>query len=905
MTTYLFSQIASGTVLAFDPAVDTLRFDSSSFHAADVRLEYAPGGTSLTLQADGKTLVLQGASAWAPRSGHFSFANSSQILIASPDQPNPVPSLPWTNDLLIGTGVGPTTLTGGDGNDTCVVDSSDDLVVEAAGGGTDKVKSSISYTLGAHVEQLELTGSAHLNGTGNALDNKLWGNAGNNVLDGGAGNDMLDGGAGNDTYVVDSLYDQVRDSGGLDTIRASISYSLISSGIENLVLTGTTGLQGTGNQFSNRLTGSRGNDTLSGLEGQDNLSGGDGNDSLVGGSGNDILGGGTGNDTLFGGDNDDKLYGGAGDDSLSGGAGINELWGGEGHDVLQAGSGSDKLYGGAGNDTLTGLQLFGGGGNDTLIDDSGSPTALHDGGAGDDIYRFSNSSSRATEAVDGGIDTVHLSLNQSWRWGFTYTLDANVENLMITGSYPSSPFDLRGNELDNQMTGEKGDDRLDGGLGADTLRGGSGQDTYVVDNLGDVVIEEGPAGEGDTVESSVSFTLGANLERLILTGSADIDGKGNELNNRLYGNEGVNLLEGGAGNDTLRSSAGPDTLVGGSGDDVYAGDLRSVSIVEVAGGGIDTVESYTDHVLGAQIENLRLVYHDGFGIAALNGTGNGLANRITGNALDNTLQGLGGNDSLEGGEGKDFLDGGAGADSLVGGSGNDLYRVDSTDDIVVEEAGGGIDSVHSAISHTLGSQVENLTLTGSSAIDATGNELANALRGNSSTNRLAGGLGQDTLDGGYGRDTLEGGEGRDSFVVRYDGSANADLITDFSCEIDKLCIAWAAGDGDRWVEGATLASGPGGFAAGAELVIITTDIVGSITAQSAAQAIGAASSAYAAGQTAVFVVDNGSDSAVYLFTASSEVYGGAGAAVSSSELQLLATLQGTASTALGDYLFAA
>lgn len=131
-----------------------------------------------------------------------------------------------------------------------------------------------------------------------------------------------------------------------------------------------------------------------------------------------------------------------------------------------------------------------------------------------------------------------------------------------------------------------------------------------------------------------------------------------------------------------------------------------------------------------------------------------------------------GADTLNGLAGADTLDGGAGADRLIGGAGDDLYRVDSAADVVVELSGGGEDLVETGLSHTLGTAVERLTLTGSGAVNGTGNELANTLTGNNAANELSGGLGADTLDGAGGTDTLLGGDGAD----RLDGGAGADRL---------------------------------------------------------------------------------------------------------------------------------
>ena len=253
------------------------------------------------------------------------------------------------HDLLDG-GTGTDTMIGGTGNDTYIVDATGDVVTELANEGTDTVQSSIAYTLGAIVENLTLTGTAAINGTGNALNNTLIGNGGSNVLTGGAGNDTYVVGAG-DTVVENA-------GGGTDTVQSVVAWTL-SLNVENLTLTGTANINGTGSSGNNVLIGNSGNNTLDSGSGNDTVDGGDGNDSLLGGSGNDTLLGGLGTDTLNAGSGNDSLNGGDGTDTLDGGSGDDQLLGGAGNDTLTGGSGADQFTGGTGNDTL-----MGGSGND-------------------------------------------------------------------------------------------------------------------------------------------------------------------------------------------------------------------------------------------------------------------------------------------------------------------------------------------------------------------------------------------------------------------------------------------------------------------------------------------------------------------------------------------------------------
>ena len=322
---------------------------------------------------------------------------------------------------------------------------------------------------------------------------------------------------------------------------------------------------------------------------------------------------------------------------------------------------------------------------------------------------------------------------------------------------------LNGNSGGNTLAGGAGNDTLDGGTGVDTLQGGTGDDTYVVDNPSDVVTENASEGT-DTVQSSVTRTLGSNQENLVLIGGSAIDGIGNSQANAITGNDAANYLKGnsgddslvgGAGNDTLDGDSGADTMVGGTGDDLYTFSTADNLIVENASEGADAVQTSTSYTLDANVENLVLT-----GSSGISGTGN---------ALDNVLTGNSGANLLTGGSGNDTLNGGSGADTMQGGTGDDTYAVDSSSDVVTENASEGTDTVQSSVGYSLGANLENLLLTGSSAINGTGNSSGNVITGNSSSNLLTGGSGSDKF---VFQDAL--------------GPGNVDTVTDFSTGTDLL-----------------------------------------------------------------------------------------------------------------------
>ncbi len=742
------------------------------------------------------------------------------------------------NDLLAGSH-GDNALFGGGGLDVLIGGTGNDNLMGDSNKLTEDFGWTVVETPGTHIRTFFDSTNTEIpessSGAGGA--DTIYGGDGNDWIIGEIGDDVLAGDAGND-YLDGDAYNLDPAQHGRDT-----------------------------------LSGGAGQDTLVGNGGDDVLLGGEGDDSLTGDAadlaapyhGNDYLDGEAGADTLFGLGGDDVLlggkgldrdilYGGTGDDSLEGGAGNDDLYGEEGDDYLSGGEGDDWLDGGAGTDVLDGgagadVMLIDG--NDKVIVDGQDQVQLISGTTPGDLsqgfsieYASGNIAQASISQVLGSDGRQWLSvafdatnilylqngfLDNGQRFDFGGT-SLNQQQLMthapavnITGTtgndtiYGSNNADiLSGGVGSDTLSGQVGDDSLDGGTGADILVGGVGNDTYIVDDSADVVTENINEGT-DTVQSSVTHTLAANVENLTLTGASAINGTGNAMDNVLTGNSAINALtggdggdtlygyagndtlNGGAGNDTLDGGTGTDTLTGGAGDDIYIVDSTTDIVSENAYEGTDTVQVSITRAtaLDANVENLTLT-----GTSAINGTGNALDNVLTGNSGINTLTGGDGNDflygnagsdTLNGGAGNDTLDGGTGNDSLIGSFGDDIYIIDNSGDTVTENLNEGTDTIRSSITRTLDSNVENLTLVGTSAINGTGNALANVLTGNDVNNTLTGGdnndtlygnAGADTLDGSAGNDVLNGGVGND--IYRFGLGSGQDVIDDNDATVGNL-----------------------------------------------------------------------------------------------------------------------
>lgn len=324
---------------------------------------------------------------------------------------------------------------------------------------------------------------------------------------------------------------------------------------------------------------------------------------------------------------------------------------------------------------------------------------------------------------------------------------------------------LSGNDGGDTLSGGSGNDVLNGGAGADFMAGGDGNDTYYVDSPHDTVSERNNQGN-DLVYATVPYTLTAHVERLVLDGSADIYGTGNEADNTLVGNRGDNILDGGKG---------ADRMVGGAGDDTYYINQAGDKVVEASNGGTDTVISDISFTLGHNVENLTLAGNDD-----LSATGNTLRNILTGNDGNNTL------------------DGGTNIDWMRGGKGDDTYMVDNSADKITELANGGTDSVTSSANYVLSANVENLTLTGNGAIDGQGNASANTITGNDAANKLYaddtvgdGHGGGDQLNGAGGDDTLYSGDGSNT-LDGGDGTSDSADYSHFSTSISVTMDSFTA-----------------------------------------------------------------------------------------------------------------
>ncbi len=734
---------------SFELIVDPVTGES---RVADNRIVFGPGITvsDIELTDQGQGLFMRvGTSGDGINLGGYVGGADSNIQTLQFADGLIVPFAPLLDAFLAG---GDLVLTGGSGENTLIGGAGNDTITGGAG------------------SNILIGGGGH---------DTLTGGSGPNRFYGGAGNDLLVGGEGGNTFVFTV-------GGGIDTISVPVtnlpgrsravfggSYSTYapSLGLGSLVI--RYGSQGDEVHIENfdpndaygphsievfeftdqvltysdlidlgfDLAGTQDDDTLTGTNAVDRMLGFGGNDALQAGDGNDSLAGGTGNDTLRGGAGDDRYLFNLGD-------GTDTI-----EDVALAGQGNRIVFGPGITPAMLSLNQN----QSTLTITVGS------GGEAIHLMNFDPTGTNGSLVVETLAFADGSEVPLAGLLGPTIT---EGDDVIVTGT-GDQVIDALGGD-DTVDTGA-GNDTLMGGLGNDTLIGGAGHD--VLDGGPDSDLLQGGQGD-DTFRFSIDGTWPSGFVAKN-TGSPGYPGTG----------QTVNLSGKHRSFDVFSDEAGVDTLLGTAGDDAIALDDAFSPFPGSAGPrvvGIERIEVGD----GNDLVDLTSPLYDYGDVSLDGGTGDDVLwagaghDRLLGGAGKDLLYGGAGDDRLLGGDGSDTLDGGPGADTLVGGLGNDIYVVDDAGDMVTEAANEGSDTVKSSITYTLGEHVENLTLTGSAAINGAGNALNNVLLGNGGANVLAGGAGNDTLKGGRGDDTyvFGRGDGRDKIVENDATAGNTDTL---------------------------------------------------------------------------------------------------------------------------------
>lgn len=619
--------------------------------------------------------------------------------------------------------IGTHAMTGRTGDDSYLIDSMDDTIVEQQGGGFDAVESCVSYQLGEEVEMLTLVGNSDIDASGNAHSNRLYGNAGHNRIDGGRGADFMRGGAGDDTYVVDNVGDRIdeAENEGTDTVESSLS-TVLGADLENLVLLGQAAINGTGNFRDNRITGNAAANILRGGAGQDQLDGAAGDDiyRFAAGAGQDII---TDSDATPG--NTDTIafdegvlpsqvtLGKAGQDLLVRfGPGdqivVRNWFGADASKVEQLSFADGTVW-----DLQTLRRLL----NQAPVLSGALASAsafkyqpfmlqipagaFSDADSGDAL-RLSAS------LADGSPLPAWLSFDASTRSFSGTPMQGGTLGLRVTatdafGATASGNFSLQttlaasameGTDAANTLKAPSTSTQLYGLGGSDTLRGGAGADS-------------------------------------------------------LYGGDQIDYMYGGAGNDFFDGGAGDDKLYGEGGSDTYyffrgmgrdtiteddptpgavdvimvAPDISPSDIaiirtqsdlfIDIGKTAIDGVKLANPFRIDSRYDVEEVRFADGTRwtmaeiVARASGVPTAGADRLYGSLGADRIDGLdgkdgiyglggndvllggAGNDSLQGGDGDDVLDGGPGSDGLQGGAGSDrylLYRGGGQDEIQESDA---------------------------------------------------------------------------------------------------------------------------------------------------------------------------------------------------------------------------
>lgn len=538
--------------------------------------------------------------------------------------------------------------------------------------------------------------------TGTSYGDALYGSYGSDILIGGDGNDTIEGGGGANDISGGSGDDELSGNGqihggdGNDTIHIGDGTNFGDAGDDIFIVQGGAGIVDGGDGIDRvQMNGSLdlGSATFRNVEVLE-LEGSDQWPSYVAGSISQLLSFSQivvpGYTVIF------KLNGDGG--TLDFGQRISDF-AIDASELTSALSFTKRAYGTNVTGSAFADTIATGDGVDLLIGGGGADTLQ--GGAGNDWYNI-DASDTVVELADQGADSVGAD--------FSYTLLANFENLRLTGEVVADGTgnvagnEIVGNEAANVLLGLEGNDTLNGGAGDDSLYGGSGDDTlfggagtnildggagndtyyafdenYVGYAISDTIVEAADGGIDTVVVGKYFYTLGANLENMIMGDVFGGAARGNDLDNTitgdsagnylygldgrdtlfggvgydtLLGGAGIDKLDGGEHNDYLDGGAGDDALIGGDGDDTFVVDsVRDVvteTNADTASGGSDRMISFVSRTLAANVEYLTLA-----GSASLNGSGNGLDNRVIGNAGDNILNGGGGRDILSGGAGKD------------------------------------------------------------------------------------------------------------------------------------------------------------------------------------------------------------------------------------------------------------
>ena len=733
-------------------------------------------------------------------------------------------------DSLIG-GAGTDYLDGGADNDTLLGDAGADTLL--GGDGND--------SLNGGTENDSLDGGAG-NDTliaGEGADT-LIGGLGDDSLNGGTENDYLDGGAGNDTLIAGEGADTLIGGLGDDQLQGDEGADSLNGQAGNDTLLGGLG--------ADVLYGELGNDSLEGGADNDTLDGGDGDDTLSGGSGNDILSGGLGADNLAGGDGNDTLTGGSGADVLTGGAGSDVF-------VLEAVTLTEANDTSALSDTITDFQTGVGGDSINLTQlhvanlaagygnswsgaefaysqnyitfkQSGLDTLVQydrDGLSADytaktvAVLQNTTASSviAGVNSTPAKSDKLYLIETTALSGGLSEDSTATLNYRIVLGQVPTAPVTI---------TIQGGDQILvNGSAGSRTV-------TFTASNwwvpqsiqigaVDDLLIEGNvPApilhsfASADSAFNGLSETLQVSIidnDFVRSLESAKLPSAGNnaikyDLAGDAKAQTSVGTYDLDAGNDLLEVTAAVQASAAGTVFLGNAGDDRLTGVAQAQGGnGNDTLEA-AGSVGGTFVERTYYINYSngnlgnvGYWARLAGGEGNDVL--VSSPTVAADLVGGSGNDSLTGGAGADYLNGDGWENfTNIGSVGN----VGNLPDTVTARARGAtmgwteIDTVYSAVTYTLGANVENLILTGTAA-NGTGNGLANILTGDAAANRLDGGAGADTLSGGAGNDILIGGTGNDwltgglgsdifVFNTALNATTNKDTITDFNHTDDTI-----------------------------------------------------------------------------------------------------------------------